>query len=98
VQAEDSTEEKMKDDDNRCRSCKKPIIWAITEKNKRIPIDPKPAANGNIALVDRGNFLLPLAHYKSAGLIAAMRAAEPTTPLFLSHFATCPDAARFRKK
>lgn len=52
-------------EDNRaeCRSCGAPIIWCITAKGKRMPVD-EPEND------------------------------EPTT----SHFATCKDAAQWRKR
>jgi hypothetical protein len=76
---------------DRCRSCKKPIIWAITEKNRRIPLDPEPVADGNILLTPRGNFLAPLATVRFA--------VQLDNPLrYKSHFATCPNAAQHRRK
>jgi hypothetical protein len=75
---------------DRCRSCRAPILWAVTEKNRRIPLDPEPTADGNILLQPRGNFLLPLATVRFA--------VQLDNPLrFKSHFATCPNAAQHRK-
>ncbi len=36
-----------------CKSCGAPITFAITENGHRMPLDPNPAAGGNI-LVTRG--------------------------------------------
>ena len=76
---------------DRCRSCKAPIMWAITEKNRRIPLDPQPCADGNILLQFRGNFLLPLAtvHF-------AVQLDNPQR--FKSHFATCPNSKQWRRQ
>jgi hypothetical protein len=50
------------DTESTCRSCGAPILWCVTVKGKKMPVD----------LPDNN---------------------EPTT----SHFATCPDAATWRK-
>jgi hypothetical protein len=81
----------MKQD--QCRSCKAPIIWARTEKGRRIPLDAKPTAGGNL-LLERREYLEPLAVYKSPDERAAMN----NTQFFISHFATCNDSAKWRKK
>lgn len=75
---------------DRCRSCKRPIIWAETEKGRRMPIDPEPCSDGNITLQDRGRFHPPL---------AIVRFAIPTgsDAKFKSHFVTCPEASKWRK-
>lgn len=78
------------DDMTRCRSCRKRIIWAITGKMRRIPIDPDPTPDGNIVLQDQGKFRPPLA------TVHTVR--PPDTMLYKSHFATCPAAAAFRKR
>jgi hypothetical protein len=76
---------------DQCKSCKRPIIWAVTEKDRRIPLDPEPVANGNILLQTRGNFLLPIAQVRFA--------VQLDQPLrYQSHFATCPNAAQHRRK
>ena len=76
---------------DRCKSCRKPIVWAETEKGRRIPLDPDPVSDGNIILQQRGKFKPPL---------AIVRLSIPTdeTNRFKSHFATCPQASRWRKK
>ena len=71
-----------------CRSCGAAIMWAITDKGRRIPLDVKPVENGNIALVDRGVLLYPLAQY-----------VKPNTSVLrhVSHFSTCKDAKKWRR-
>lgn len=65
-----------------CRSCKAPIEWAYTVKGGRIPLDPGVFDDGNISLDDAG-----VAHVvKTSG------------PLRRSHFASCPNAARHRRR
>jgi len=74
----------------RCNSCKAEIRWVMTEKGKRMPIDPKPAPNGNLQLVDQGKYLPPLA------IVHSVRA--PNVEYYASHFMTCPNAAKHRKR
>lgn len=71
-----------------CSSCKQKIYWAETEKRRRIPVDPYPVKGGNIVLVERPH-LEPLAVYVKK---------DPDIAHFVSHFATCPNAAQHRKK
>ncbi|NDK91421.1 hypothetical protein GYA93_17820 [Gordonia desulfuricans] len=58
-----------------------------------MPIDAEPSGLGNVSRYDAadGPRLVVLTHNKAA----AMRAAGQ--PLYLSHFATCPHAAAWRK-
>jgi hypothetical protein len=71
---------------SQCRSCGADIAWALTTNGKRIPVDVEPAENGNIRL------------RRVAGQVLA-DVVKPGSerPLRVSHFATCPDAARHRK-
>lgn len=66
-------------------------MWAETEKGRRIPIDPEPVSDGNIVLHHRSNFQPPL---------ALVRFSVPTKAetRYKSHFATCPNAAKHRKR
>lgn len=66
---------------DRCRSCGAPILWARTTKSKSIPLDADPCEDGNLTLIEG------VAHY---GALAGQRH-------YKSHYATCPDAARWRK-
>lgn len=72
---------------DRCRTCKQRVRWARTERGNAIPLDPEPAANGSIRLDDGVAFVVPEAD-------RAAFAGE----LYLSHFATCPDAAQHRRR
>ena len=69
--------------------CGAPIFWAVTKNNKPIPIDAEPAADGNLRLEDG------VAHYLTKTDQMSMFASGPR---YVSHFATCPDAASYRKK
>ena len=72
-----------------CRSCGSKIRWARTEiKGKRMPVDLEPVVGGNIILRPRPH-QEPLAIYTKG---------EPTVKRFVSHFVTCRDARKWRKK
>lgn len=84
-----------------CRSCRAPLLWAVTAaKGKAIPLDPDPHPDGNVELGRRVETAdgrsAPLAHVVDRRQEALFE--EPSTPArYLSHFATCPDADRYRK-
>lgn len=63
-----------------CASCNAPIIWAITPKHQRIPIDLEPADDGNVLLSE---------HFDGT-TVASVTA--PGSGTHRSHFATCPFA------
>lgn len=65
-----------------CRSCKAPIIFAKTASEKFIPLDAVPVLGGNVWLKDG---------------YAVIDAPSPTTKAHVSHFATCPEAKKFRR-
>lgn len=71
-----------------CRSCGAPVVWKRTPKGKPIPLDPNPVDNGNI-VVD-GN---------TAEVVGPLEAiARGAGQLYVSHFATCPDANHHRNR
>ena len=76
----------------RCRGCHQPIIWALTEKGKRMPLDAEPSEAGDYIL---GPALVP------GGDPVAIRDAEcqyDDKPHHLNHWASCPERDRFRTK
>jgi hypothetical protein len=74
---------------SRCRSCEAPILWARTEKGRRIPLDPEPYDGPD----PRGLFLL-----RADGLAIAVSPGDALgEPVYRSHFASCPDAALHRR-
>lgn len=80
----------------KCRSCGAKIIWAVTEKGRRMPIDPQPVGRGNIQLRQQPP-LPPLAVYLGQDTIAHLPPGQ-LERLLTSHFATCPQANKWRKK
>ena len=70
---------------SKCRTCDAWIVWARTEGNKRIPLDPEPVLNGNIVL-------------EAEGSIARVVPPRPDVKRYNSHFVTCPNAAQHRRR
>jgi hypothetical protein len=76
-----------------CRSCGAPIIWALTEQLKRIPMNPDPVVPPGLFVLDE-----VVGSGKPPTAISLARATGPSGPrLYESHFATCPDAAKHRR-
>lgn len=65
-----------------CHSCGAPIVWALTEKGKRMPLDADAGATEGVRyrVVDGD----------------AIRCVD-NEPGHISHFATCPNSAQHRK-
>ena len=69
-----------------CSTCGARMVWVVTDKGKRMPLDPEPTADGNVVRTGEQTV-----RYLTAG--------EAWTGLrFTSHFATCPDAAKHRRR
>lgn len=69
-----------------CGSCGAAIVWATTQATgTRIPLNATPIVGGNIELKDGIAWYLAKSSLPS-GL-----------PLYVSHFATCPNAKKHRK-
>ncbi len=73
----------------RCKSCNAEVIWAHLPNDKRMPVDAKASDTGNLVLVRRGGRVLALPFNPEKHGVAG--------PRRVSHFATCPDAAGWRK-
>jgi hypothetical protein len=70
--------------------CRAPIVWALTEKAKRMPVDAQPSDRGTVALRDAG-WSVPVA------VVLKADRAFGRTDLRTSHFAMCPAAQSFRR-
>lgn len=85
-----------------CAACDATIRWAITHRGRYIPLDPHPADDGNIELLDdviptdKGALHRARVHGASPQLELAVEI--PAGERFVSHFVTCPDADRFRRR
>lgn len=76
-----------------CRSCDAPIVWAVTTGGRPIPLDAAAVPTGNVVL--RGGTArvlssVTLGEMHGAGLLDGL-------PLYVSHFATCPNAKAHRQ-
>ena len=72
-----------------CKACGLEILWVHTAATNRLmPLDPEPCPDGNIAIVE------DRAHVKKGDLFEERAAGL----LYKSHFATCPQADKFRRK
>jgi hypothetical protein len=79
-----------------CRTCKAPVIWSQTAKKREpMPVDAEPVADGNVVLEKRWD-------KKQKEFYTAAVTYEPLIHAgqarYRSHFATCPDAAKWRKR
>ncbi len=75
-----------------CGSCRAPVIWTVTHKGKRMPVDAEPAENGNVRLRRDGERMI--AEYPGREHPALF---EDDGKRYLSHFASCPFADWHRK-
>lgn len=87
----------------RCRSCNAAILWVETESGRRMPLDPEPMEDGSIIIHMGPNHqqkASEIAHIETAEEAAARsKATEPAArTAYVSHFVTCPDAARWRRR
>jgi hypothetical protein len=80
-----------------CRSCGAEIVWAFTPDGRRMPVDAQPVDGGNVLLT-------PAVEPRGAPTATVVgKRAQPTLfgddgPRYVSHFVTCPDAARHRRR
>lgn len=79
----------------RAMTCRATLLWAETPKGKRIPLDPKPTLEGNIALELRPSRPLDLAVTLDKEHLEMARSNGDA--LYTSHFATCPARKAFRR-
>jgi hypothetical protein len=74
-----------------CRSCNAVIFFAMNKKTgKKIPIDVEPNSKGNVLV--EGNGMCSILNKTEQAL-----AVDSGLILHISHFATCPNAGRFRR-
>jgi len=79
-----------------CRSCGAAIIWTITDAGKRMPVNAKPLDTGTLQLVGHAfGESLAISRVLSGDSLTAAR--ENGVPLYLSHFASCPEATVWRR-
>jgi hypothetical protein len=82
----------------RCRSCNAEIFWGVIgQDGRKIPVDATATEDGNLS-VDwpRDPEFPPRVEALGVGVARARRAAGES--LYRTHFATCPNAAKHRKR
>jgi hypothetical protein len=77
----------------RCRSCKQRIWWVRTEAGNSMPVNPLPDNMGNVAV----------RHDPESGIdfgyvITEARPIRAGEKQMMPHWATCPEAAKHRKR
>lgn len=80
---------------DRCRSCRAPILWTVVNGDRRMPVEVDPADDGNVR-VDLDRHTASGAH--PATVLGPLEREIEDGPLYLSHFATCPDADEWRNR
>jgi hypothetical protein len=83
---------------SQCDSCHADVIRAVTVNGVGMPVNAEPnPEKGNLVLLrTQGRpLVLALSNLNAQAREAAKR---ENVPLFLSHFATCPDSEQWRKK
>lgn len=79
-----------------CGSCHAEIEWVVTESGARMPLDVASVEGGNLTFTGRTvNGGREVRYMKRQGREGGLLA-EPA-PTYVSHFATCPDAAQYRR-
>jgi hypothetical protein len=69
-----------------CKSCGASIFYAPTTKGKLMPLDVKPDPKGLVWL------------FGGVARVGDQPAAMGVTEKFTSHFATCPQAGKWRRR
>jgi len=73
---------------SRCRSCSAPIFFAKTRTGKNVPIDWTPRVDGNLPVICVDGL---------AWILDKDEPDQANADHFVSHFATCPQAKKWRK-
>lgn len=76
----------------KCRSCGTEILWIKTEKGKLTPVDAVPLMHIENEIVIRDDGKTMAVVYSNPPI------AGDDHKYYRSHFATCPDAGKWRKK
>lgn len=79
-----------------CKACGEPLIGGQTMAGKVAPIEIKPSENGNVMLKTTPSGLVEATTL--GGLILDAARNDTSVTLHMNHFATCPQADRFRPK
>jgi len=85
-----------------CRSCRAPILLVRTLKDRQMPLDRDPSPDGNVQLLRSTDGaraqVLSTAELAAFQLEQIVKPVDERQPLYLPHFATCPNAAGHRRR
>lgn len=70
-----------------CKSCGEPVAWVTMQSGKKMPLDPLPQEDGNIEIVGATGRVVPRSE-----------AERREGMLYRSHYASCPDASKHRRR
>lgn len=75
-----------------CKSCRRPIVFLPTKKGRQMPVDPETCDDGNVVM-RRWAGGDPVVHILADG-------EEPLEGeiRYRSHFASCPEADKHRRR
>ena len=94
-----------------CSSCHRPVRWVLTEAGKRMPIDPEPSDSGNVVFT--GRVVTDEVTRAKIDVVRVLKKAEielfpsgedvdvevdASARRYLSHFATCANSDRHRRR
>ena len=86
-----------------CRSCQQPIVWALTEKRKSMPVHATRDSAGKVVpweagregnLVDTGR----TAFGRLGAQVPVVKVVRKGFGRWVSHFAHCPNAEQHRRR
>lgn len=83
-----------------CRSCGAPIVWTLTVRDRDMPVDAEPVAGGNLQLerIVRYRGAEPVTTDRIRSTVVKSHLAFGSSDLYLSHFAKCPQASKWRTR
>lgn len=70
-----------------CRSCGAAVVWALTDRDKAMPMDAAPVSAGKFILVQTD----------STVRVRSAAGWDEPGDRYVSHFSTCPQATSHRK-
>jgi len=84
----------------RCRGCKQPIVWVVTESGSKMPVNATPGPDGRFfGFVVGGRFgRIEVEHVGSPSRRVRQARLDRDRNRYTSHFATCPQAGKHRRK
>lgn len=76
---------------SKCRACGEPLVWAVSQKGRMMPVEKEPHPEGTVQLTERNGSWY-------AKILKADEARTFQGPLYRSHFSSCPKADQFRRR